>query len=164
MDILLISQDYQVINRIQYNNINKENLPKFYLNGIRLDKNKSEILLFYRQFLESEFYTFFEDIVYKWCQCHDYKTISFVIDNTIIELDFMNNLTHYGSHPNTINAEIHRVKSCIEKYYYGDDIHKKCNIPPQINSNWYNEQLCQYLNFKLQDTKMNNIVRRIKQR
>ena len=74
----------------------------------------------------------------------------------------MNNLTHYGSHPNDINAEIHRVKSCIEKYYYGDDIHKKCNIPSQINSNWYNEQLCQYLNFKLQDTKMNNIVRRIK--
>jgi hypothetical protein len=44
--------------------INKDNLPKFYLNGIRLDKNTSEILLFYRQFLESDFYEFFEDIVY----------------------------------------------------------------------------------------------------
>ena len=164
MDILLISQDYEVINRIQYNNINKENLPKFYLNGIRLDKNTSDILLFYKEFLESEFYTFFEDIVYKWCECHDYKTISFVIDNTIIELDFMNNLTHYGSHPNDINTEINRIKCCIEKYYFGDNIYKKCIIPPQINSNWYNEQLCHHLNFKLQDTKMNNIVRRIKQR
>jgi hypothetical protein len=164
MDILLISQDYRVINMIQYTHINKDNLPKFYLNGIRLDKNTSDILLFYRQFLESEFYTFFENTVYKWCECPDYKTISFVIDNTIIELDFMNNLTHYGTHPNDINNEINRVKTCIEKYYFGDDVYKKCNIPPQINSNWYNEQLCHHLNFKLQDIKMNNIVRRIKQR
>ena len=118
MDILLISQDYRVINMVKYNNINKENLPTFHLDGIRLDKNTPDVLSFYKQFLESNFYNFIEDLLYKWCQCRDYKTISFVIDNTIIELDFMNNLTHYGSHPNDINIEINRIKCCIEKYYF----------------------------------------------
>ena len=161
MDILLISQDYKVINMVKYNNINKETLPPFYLDGIRLDKN-TEVLSFYKQFLESDFYNFIEDLLYNWCQCRDYKTISFVIDNTIIEPDFAHNLTHVGSHPNDINTEIKRIKTCIEKYYYGDDIQKNCIIPRQKNSNWYNDQLCIHLNSKLQDSKFDNILNKLK--
>ena len=157
MDIIILSNSYDVIGVKTFTGLDKNKLPTFYLDGIQLCKDNNTVIDYYSTFLNDEFYNFIDTLFIELYDNKNVNTISFIIDDTIIELDFMNNLTSFASHPDKIIEEINKVKSAIELYY-----DKKYKIPEQKNIDWYNKQLNQFIKYDIQSSNLMSIIHNFK--